>query len=41
MPEGQLAVFQGANEVPALELAWKRLFKGLLARNELVVAAFA
>jgi hypothetical protein len=26
---------------PALELARKRLFKGLLARNELVVAAFA
>ena len=28
-------------EKPALELARKRLFKGLLARNELVAAAFA
>jgi hypothetical protein len=28
-------------EKPALELARKRLFKGLLARNELVVSAFA
>jgi hypothetical protein len=28
-------------EKPALELTRKRLFKSLLARNELVVAAFA